>query len=84
LIADFIGQLKGSTSFRVNKDIHPKIKLRWQEGYGVLSLRKDEIAKVSLYIDKQEEHHRRGTLSELLERYECREDDWPEGMMKAS
>ena len=75
LIADFIGQLKGATSFRVNKDIHPKFKLRWQEGYGVLSLRKDEIAKVSLYIDRQEEHHRLRTLSELLERYESDEDD---------
>ena len=45
----------------------------------VLSLRKDELAKVSRYIDRQEEHHSRGTLSDLLERFECEEDDWPEG-----
>ena len=79
LIAEFIGQVKGATSFRVNKEIHPKFKLRWQEGYGVLTLRKDELAKVSRYIDRQEEHHRRGTLSDLLEKFECEEDDWPEG-----
>ena len=29
-IAEFIGQLKGPTSFRVNKDTRPKFKLRWQ------------------------------------------------------
>ena len=71
---------KGATSFRVNKEIHPKFKLQWQEGYGVLTLRKDELAKVSRYIDRQEEHHRRGTLSDLLEKFECEEDDWPEGI----
>jgi len=37
LIAEFIGQVKGATSFRVNKEIHPKFKLRWQEGYGALT-----------------------------------------------
>ena len=47
--------------------------------YGVLTLRQDELAKVSRYIDRQEEHHRRGTLSDLLEKFECEEDDWPEG-----
>ena len=47
--------------------------------YGVLTLRQDELAKVSRYIDRQEEHHRRGTLSDLLENFECEEDDWREG-----
>ncbi|HWP55450.1 MAG TPA: IS200/IS605 family transposase [Pyrinomonadaceae bacterium] len=76
LIAEFIGQVKGATSFRVNKEIRPRFKLHWQEGYGVVTLRKDEIEKVSRYIDRQEEHHRRGSLSELLERCEIEEDDW--------
>ena len=76
LIADFIGQLKGATSFRVNKEIRPKFKLHWQEGYGVLTLRKDEIDKVSRYIDQQEEHHRRGKLSGVLETFETNDDDW--------
>lgn len=50
LITDFIGRLKGATSFRVNKEIRSKFKLHWQGGYGVLTLRKEEIEKVSLYI----------------------------------
>jgi hypothetical protein len=45
----------------------------------VVSLRKAEIDKVARYIDRQEEHHRRGRVSEVLEQYECKEDDWAEG-----
>jgi putative transposase len=70
-----VGQLKGATSFRINKEIQPRFKLQWQEGYGVVSLRKEEIEKVSRYIDRQEDHHRRGNLSELLERIETDDDD---------
>lgn len=78
LVSDFIGQVKGATARRVNRDVEPKFKLRWQEGYGVLTLRKDELQKVSRYIDNQEEHHRVGRLSELLEKTEEPEDDaWP-------
>src|SRR5437667_9849797 len=59
-VATFIGELKGATSFRVNRDLKPKFKLHWQEGYGVLTLRKDELEKVSRYIDNQEQHHASG------------------------
>ena len=83
LVSDFIGQLKGATSFRVNRDIKPKFKLKWQEGYGVLTLRRDELEKVSRYIDNQEEHHRKSTVSLLLERCQVDDDDWPEGMGEA-
>jgi len=76
VIADFVGQVKGATSFRINKEIRPKFRLQWQEGYGVLTLRKDELTRVSRYIDRQEEHHRRGRLSALLETVETEEDDW--------
>ncbi|HJT33944.1 MAG TPA: IS200/IS605 family transposase [Pirellulales bacterium] len=69
-VADFIGQLKGAVAFRVGREIKPKFKLRWQEGYGVLTLRKDETPSVIRYIDNQEKHHRGGRISELLERIE--------------
>jgi putative transposase len=77
-VADFIGPVKGATAFRVNRDLQPQFRLRWQEGYGVLTLRRDELAKVSRYIDNQEEHHRGARLSELLERVEpdAEETEW--------
>ncbi|MGH9765953.1 MAG: IS200/IS605 family transposase [Blastocatellia bacterium] len=75
--AEFIGQVKGATSFRVNREIKPRFELSWQDGYGVFSLRKDELEMVSRYIDRQEEHHRSGKLSVLLETMDVDEDDWP-------
>jgi len=72
-VSDFIGQVKGATAHHVNQDLKPSVKLRWQEGYGVLTLRKDELEKVCRYIDNQEQHHRCGRLSSLLERTEAEE-----------
>jgi putative transposase len=74
-ISDFLGEVKGAAAYRVNHDLRPKFKLRWQEGYGILSLRRAELPKVSRYIDQQEEHHRKGTLSALLERMEIEGDE---------
>ena len=83
LISEFIGQVKGATAYRTNHEIKPKFKLRWQQGYGVLSLRKDELDKVSRYIDNQEQHHRSGRISELLESVELQMDDWDGRVAKA-
>ncbi len=74
--AEFIGPVKGATSFRMNRELTPKFKLSWQEGYGVLSLRRDELITVARYIDRQEEHHRTGKLSALLESAETENDNW--------
>jgi putative transposase len=73
-VSDFIGQVKGAASHRVNEEIKPSFQLKWQEGYGALTLRKDEVPKVSRYIDNQETHHASGKLSALLERTEGDED----------
>jgi putative transposase len=82
-VADFIGLVKGATSFRVNREIKPDFKLSWQEGYGALTIRKAEIEVVSRYIDNQEQHHARGTLSELLERIDTEElEEWPKTRKK--
>jgi REP element-mobilizing transposase RayT len=79
-LSEFIGQVKGATAFRfrVNREIKPQFKLQWQEGYGVMSLRKDEVPKVSGYIDNQEMHHGSAKLSELLETIEIDVDDYGE------
>jgi len=74
-VSDFIGQVKGATAHRINEEIKLNFKLKWQEGYGVLSMRKDELEKVSRYIDNQETHHRTGKVSVLLERTEGDESE---------
>jgi putative transposase len=74
-VTEFVGQVKGATSHRINEEIRPNFRLRWQEGYGVLTLRQDELEKVSRYIDNQEMHHQSGRLSNLLEKTEGDESD---------
>ncbi len=79
-VSDFVGQVKGATAHRVNQELKAGFRLDWQEGYGVLTLRKGELNRVSRYIDNQEAHHQKGKLSVLLETFE--EDDQsapPEG-----
>ena len=75
-VSQFIGQIKGATAFRVNRDLKPKFKLIWQEGYGAMTLRRDELSKVGAYIDRQEEHHRGRKLSDVLERIDIDADDF--------
>ncbi len=67
LVSDFIGQVKGAVSYRVNREAQPPVRISWQEGYGVLSIREGDVDKVSTYIDNQEDLHRKRTLSRLLE-----------------
>jgi REP element-mobilizing transposase RayT len=69
-VSEYIGHVKGALAYRINKELKPQFKVQWQEGYGVLTLRKDEVESVSKYIDNQEEHHRAGKLSTLLEAIE--------------
>jgi REP element-mobilizing transposase RayT len=42
--------------------------LYWQDGYGVVTLRKAEVSSVVAYIQRQKEHHACGRLSDVLER----------------
>src|SRR5580698_3211260 len=49
LVSDFIGQVKGAVCYRFNREVKPRNRLHWQEGYGVLTLREGEVAKVSRY-----------------------------------
>ncbi len=77
----FIGEVKGATSFRVNRELRPRFRLQWQTGYGVVSLRRDELEAVYRYVDNQEEHHRTGKVSALLERIDTddlADYEWPE------
>jgi putative transposase len=76
LVSEFIGQVKGATAFRANRELQSGIKLKWQEGYGVLTIRKAEVPRVSRYIDLQEQHHANNKLSELLERLNVEQDEW--------
>jgi putative transposase len=67
-VSTFIGQIKGVSS-RLFKQTHgvDDINLVWQEGYGVVTLRKAESRKVSEYIQNQQEIHAARKTSRILE-----------------
>jgi putative transposase len=64
-VSAVVGQMKGASSHEVNQLGSESIK--WQDGYGVLTFRQAELEKVKRYIATQEERHRAGAVSALLE-----------------
>lgn len=61
---EWIGQLKGGSSYAMGKGLH------WQLGYGVVSFGTRDLPWVLDYIRNQEQHHKKGTFHERLERIE--------------
>ena len=68
LMSDWIGKLKGSSSYYINHEVQPK-SLQWQRGYGILTFGTKDLKWVIEYIQNQKEHHGRGTIHERLERF---------------
>jgi putative transposase len=68
-IADFVGQLKGSSAHNVNQQLGKGRKLlQWQTGYGIVSFGTKDLEWVVDYIRNQREHHAKGTVHKRLER----------------
>ena len=67
-ISDWIGQLKGGSSFYINHEIVNRKLLDWQEGYGVVSFGTRDLEWVIQYVRNQKQHHANGTTQERLER----------------
>jgi putative transposase len=70
LVADVAKNLKGASSHYINKESGLPATLYWQDGYGVITVRKAEVPKVARYIQRQKEHHRSGKVSDILEQVE--------------
>jgi len=68
-IADWIGKLKGSSSYQINK-ITGRKAIEWQHGYGVVSFGTRDTQWVVDYIKNQKEHHAKGNIFERLEKIE--------------
>jgi putative transposase len=68
-----LGQLKGASSHAVNQ-VRPG-SVHWQDGYGVVTFRRAELAKVIQYVAAQEQRHQSGALSPLLETWEAPDEE---------
>jgi putative transposase len=68
-IADWIGKLKGASSYYINRSAGNRL-LEWQSGYGVVSFGTRDLQWVINYIQHQKEHHAKGDIYERLEKTE--------------
>ncbi len=69
LFTEWIGQIKGATSFAV-KRAFDSTDFAWQDGYGVVSFRASDAITITRYVARQKQHHAAGKTSEELERVE--------------
>jgi REP element-mobilizing transposase RayT len=74
LISDFVGKLKGASSFEINKAFG-KSSLNWQRGYGVVSFAKRNLPGLAEYVAHQKEHHAGGTVRPTLEIHDAVDEE---------
>ena len=67
VVATYVGQIKGYIAFAHNKKFPQETPLVWQEGYGVLSLARAQVEKITTYIENQQEIHATRQTNNLLE-----------------
>ena len=67
-INKWIGNLKGGSSYYINKLANHKL-LEWQRGYGVVSFGTKDLPWVEKYVLNQKEHHKNGTPYDRLEKF---------------
>ena len=77
-IADFMRELKASTSKWVNRSGLTPARFEWQRGYGAFSVNQSLRETVRRYIQRQEEHHRKqhfeGEFIALLDAHQIEYD----------
>ncbi len=61
-IADLVKQVKGSSSHFVNEALRPAVHFKWQGSYGAFTVSEVGLEACIRYIQRQKEHHARGTL----------------------
>jgi putative transposase len=63
-ISDLVKDIKVSSTNFINRKKMIRGKFNWQEGFGAFSHSRSQIKAVILYIEKQEEHHKRKSFKE--------------------
>lgn len=78
-LSDLMRIVKGESSEWINKERLNKSIFRWQEGYGAFSYSRSQIKTVALYVENQEDHHRKTTFlqeyKKFLEHFEVEFDE---------
>ena len=66
-VSKLLQHIKGSSSRWLQEQHILRDRFAWQRGYGAFSVSESNIARVRLYIQRQEEHHKKESFaSELI------------------
>ena len=65
--ATFVGEVKGAASYAFRREYGEARFLKWQTGYSILTLRKNEQGIVIRYIEDQQLRHASGKIWPSLE-----------------
>ncbi|XZN92084.1 MAG: IS200/IS605 family transposase [Microcoleus sp.] len=66
-IAEFVKNIKGSSSHYLNQTLQNPNRFGWQEGYGVFSLGQTQLEQAVTYVINQKQHHLQNTVNSHLE-----------------
>jgi putative transposase len=73
-LADLVEQVKKGTSKWLKTKNSAFARFHWQNGYGAFSVSQSNVKKVTAYIERQKEHHKRQSFQDefrsLLKRHE--------------
>jgi putative transposase len=58
-VADFVKKVKQTSNVWLKQQSRCHAGFEWQAGYGAFSVGRSQLSKLTDYIDRQEEHHRR-------------------------
>lgn len=95
-IPEFIRQVKGVSSYRINQAKISPVRFRWQTEYGAFSFDEKRLPNYVRYVEQQKQHHAAQRLIPILERtddstpptiheapvqYHAEDSDWWNEMM---
>ena len=66
-VADFVKEVKGSTSHLVTHRINSEEFFKWQGAYAAFSMSEKDVPSIKSYIQHQKEHHNGDQLDPILE-----------------
>jgi len=67
-VSDFVGAVKGYSSYQVNHEGLADGRFKWQEEYGAFSFDRKRLPYVIAYVEGQKQHHAQATTIRILER----------------
>ena len=67
-LADCVKNIKGASAYAINHMPDSDGQLKWQEGYGALTIGERSLAAVMAYAARQKEHHKERSVMAVYER----------------